>query len=232
MKIIPVIDLMNGQVVHGYGGLRDQYAPLKSILCSGSNPYNVLEGLLTLYPFEIVYIADLDAIMGRGEQSLILEEMHKAFPDITFFIDRGWQTVWGPTSVIGSESLSEDRLHTLMCSSHPFILSLDYYENKRLGPGRVWEQSELWPSIVIVMNLSSVGHMKGPDCKTAQQLLKQSPNRHFISAGGVRSEKDLEELRAIGVSGVLMASALHTGKVDASIVKQFSNPTGLGMSYL
>ena len=33
--------------------------------------------------------------------------------------------------------------------------------------------------------------------------------------GGVRDVKDLVELKGLGVSGVLVATALHTGKITA-----------------
>ena len=67
MEIIPVIDLMHGQVVHARMGQRQHYQPIQSLLCSSSAPIDVVSALLELYPFERMYIADLDAITGQGD---------------------------------------------------------------------------------------------------------------------------------------------------------------------
>ena len=62
MQIIPVIDVMGGIVVHASGGDRAHYQPLKSILTSSCDPFEVITDLLAWHDFKKVYIADLDAI--------------------------------------------------------------------------------------------------------------------------------------------------------------------------
>src|SRR5262249_42767856 len=46
LQIIPVIDLRQGDVVHARLGERARYRPLQSILCEGSAPAAVVEGLM------------------------------------------------------------------------------------------------------------------------------------------------------------------------------------------
>jgi phosphoribosylformimino-5-aminoimidazole carboxamide ribotide isomerase len=45
--------------------------------------------------------------------------------------------------------------------------------------------------------------------------------RKVFAAGGVRSEKDLADLAKAGVSGALVASALHDGRLTAPVIARF-----------
>ncbi|MBS0330337.1 MAG: hypothetical protein JSR30_10815, partial [Proteobacteria bacterium] len=90
LALIPVLDLMDGQVVRAFGGRRDEYRPLESALCDSSRPEAVVEGLLALYPFRRIYIADLDAILGRGNHGSVVERLQRLHPDLEFWVDGGF----------------------------------------------------------------------------------------------------------------------------------------------
>ncbi len=82
MDVIPVIDLKGGQVVHARQGQRDAYQPLATPLSAGSAPRDVVAGLLRLYPFRTLYVADLDAIAGSGDHVAALEEIATLHPGL------------------------------------------------------------------------------------------------------------------------------------------------------
>src|SRR5262245_42443022 len=65
MRIIPVLDVMNGVVVHGVGGRRSEYQPIVSKLTTSTNPVVVAQRLVESYRPREIYVADLDAIAGR-----------------------------------------------------------------------------------------------------------------------------------------------------------------------
>ncbi len=65
MEIIPVIDVMKGRVVQAKGGVRAAYQPLQSQLTQQTDTIAVVADLLAYAPFKTLYMADLDAIMGR-----------------------------------------------------------------------------------------------------------------------------------------------------------------------
>jgi phosphoribosylformimino-5-aminoimidazole carboxamide ribotide isomerase len=65
VKIIPVIDVLGGRVVHAVRGRRKEYQPLKSTLCASTDPVDVAAALKAL-GFGELYVADLDAIT-RGQ---------------------------------------------------------------------------------------------------------------------------------------------------------------------
>ncbi len=68
MQVIPVIDLMGGQAVRARMGDRAYYRPLESPLSPTSDAVDVVRGLLGVFPFSALYVADLDAIQGaRGQ---------------------------------------------------------------------------------------------------------------------------------------------------------------------
>ena len=63
MRLIPVIDLKGGLVVHAVRGDRRRYAPLESRLVDGPQPDRVARAFWQRGLREI-YVADLDALGG------------------------------------------------------------------------------------------------------------------------------------------------------------------------
>jgi phosphoribosylformimino-5-aminoimidazole carboxamide ribotide isomerase len=64
MRVIPVIDLLGGQVVRGVGGRRDEYRPIVSSSVASSEPAAVAVALQEWFGLPRIYVADLDAITG------------------------------------------------------------------------------------------------------------------------------------------------------------------------
>ena len=68
MQIIPVIDIRNGAVMRARAGDRDSYRPIAVAACGETSaPADVVAGFLTLHSLEKIYIADLDALEGSGD---------------------------------------------------------------------------------------------------------------------------------------------------------------------
>jgi len=230
VNLIPVIDLARGQAVHARGGARETYLPLKSILCRGSEPVDVVRGLLGLHPFTHVYIADLDAIQGRPVQAAVLKQLHQAFPDLNLWIDAGirradqlhsLQQLAPVTPVLGSETLPDTRLLEQLPDQDSAILSLDFRDQSFLGPARVLATPGLWPSRIILMALHRVGKHQGPDLERLRHLQKTTSLAACYSAGGVRNADDLQVLQESGCAGVLISSALHDGSLTTSRLAGF-----------
>src|SRR5713226_4537808 len=64
MNVVPVLDLLKGQVVHGVAGQRANYRPIKSHLTPSAKPVDVAAVLHRHFGFTTFYVADLDAIAG------------------------------------------------------------------------------------------------------------------------------------------------------------------------
>lgn len=212
---------MDGLVVHARRGQRERYAPLRSRLCASSHPEDVAQALLALYPFRALYVADLDAILGRGSHRALLEALARELAPVELWVDAGvrdladWRRLvaGGLTPVVGSETLADLRLlEALAGEAHPFLLSLDFRQKRLLGPAELLEHPQLWPSRLIVLNLDRVGARRGPDLGLAAALAARAPGAQLYCAGGVRGKPDLAALNARGF-GVLLASALHEGSL-------------------
>jgi phosphoribosylformimino-5-aminoimidazole carboxamide ribotide isomerase len=223
VEIIPVIDLLQGQVARAQRGERSHYLPIQTSLRAGSDPADITDALLELYPFKTLYIADLDAIQGRGSHARIVCGLAQQHPQITFWVDSGirapeqweYRDMENIRCVIGSESLETLRqYHRLMEELAP-VLSLDFGRDGFIGATALLEPN-CWPENVICMTLSKVGSYEGADVETLTRLLRHAPQTKIYAAGGIRDADDLQQLKTLGITGALVASSLHDGRISAS----------------
>ncbi len=230
--IVPVLDLKDGQVVHARAGERSRYLPIRSTLAAGSEPRAVLDGLLSVAPFRRVYIADLDAIEGQGDHRRLIAALARRYRSVAFWLDGGFAgaaeaaaaLAEGVAPVLGSESLPDEQAliaAVRRLGSGNCVLSLDYRGDRFVGPTAIEDRPELWPDQVIAMTLSRVGSGAGPDMTRLAGLRRVAGARHLFAAGGVRDAADLERLAAMGLAGVLVASALHDGRLTAAALAAF-----------
>ncbi len=225
MEVIPVIDLKNGQVVHARRGERDSYRPVRSQLCRGSEPVDVVAGLLAVHPFATLYIADLDAIQARGNSIASIRQIRQNFPELRLWVDNGladpaicrnWLAQDLGDLVLGSEAQSDSAgLQALSDDDarRHLILSLDYKNDRFLGPPDLLSAPSLWPDRIIVMTLSRVGSRGGPDLDLLRRWRNEVPDKKIFAAGGVRGGEDLLALAGCGTRGVLVATALHERRI-------------------
>jgi HisA/HisF family protein len=224
-KLIPVIDLMHGQVVHAQRGLRDQYRPIQSSLCTSSDPIAIVRGLLDLFPFDTIYIADLDAILQGRPHHVVLRALCAAFPNIVWWLDAGFTDIPSidPSNakkirpVCGTETFRFD--HGSLPDGS--ILSLDHGADGPLGDAEWFTQARSWPSDLIAMTLSRVGAQAGPDLDLLRRLQARRPDVAIHAAGGVRTLEDLASAAQAGAKGALLATALHNGAISAAQLRAF-----------
>ena len=234
MKLIPVIDLMQGQVVRAVRGNRQAYQPIVSPLCASSDPVTVAKILCEHCAARQLYVADLDALLGKPAQAAVLRALLQALPELDLWLDAGFvnapaadalRTELGALGarivpVFGSESLA-GRAELERCfgatadagTSDAAVLSLDRRDGQRLDAAGCWEAPALWPKRVIVMTLERVGAEIGPDLETLAGVRLKSPAAFIVGAGGIRDERDLAFAREAGAGAWLVASALHDGRL-------------------
>ena len=180
--------------------------------------------MLNLYPFSTFYLADIDALMGEAKQTNLITHLSRRFSRQTFWLDSGlkdqepWEENIQP--VIGSEYLTAADMSALEAKADPFILSLDHQNGRFLGPSELIENPKTWPQTIIWMDLSRVGSNKGPCPRGLMPSKEVLAGRHLIAAGGVRGDRDLLDLEAQGVDGVLVASALHFGHLSLAALQK------------
>ena len=230
MTLIPVIDLMQGQVVRGVRGNRLAYRPIVSALCASSAPVTVAQILCAHCATRELYVADLDALLGGAAQVGVLRALLNELPELVLWLDAGFasadaadrlRTELGAAAervvpVFGSESLAS-RAEFERCfapaSGATAVLSLDRRDGQRLDAAGCWEAPQLWPRRVIVMTLERVGSDAGPDLETLAAVQRKSPSTCIVGAGGIRNPADLARAHAAGAAAWLVASALHDGRL-------------------
>jgi len=228
MKIIPVIDLMDGKVVRARMGERHLYAPIETPLSPSSEAQDVIAGFLALHPFDAIYIADLDAIEGRAPHDDLIASLRQRFPQLSFWIDSGLRNresvetalSQGADVVIASESFEDVPALDTYKTNPRVILSLDFRGDEFQGTNGLLDPT-LWPDRIITMTLARVGSDAGPDFERLQDILDAAGPRKIYAAGGLRGRDDLARLRDMGVAGVLVASALHDGRLSPNDLLKF-----------
>ena len=239
MKVIPVIDVLGGVAVHAVRGRRKDYQPLKSLLCKSVDPVDVAAALKK-FGFSELYVADLDAITGGQVNSSLLKQIVDA-TGLKLMVDAGVTSLQRAETVlengaskviIGTETLTStsfvaDAVESL--GTEKVIVSLDLMDNRvlsgfKLGrlaePVRVLHELEAQGvSQIIVLDLARVGSGEGANMAFLQEVLRDIKAKVLVG-GGVRDIKDLKELKSLGVFGVLVATALHSGKISPDHLKQ------------
>ncbi|MDQ8697399.1 HisA/HisF-related TIM barrel protein [Hyphomicrobium sp. LHD-15] len=221
MQVIPVIDVRGGVTVAASRGDRANYRTLESPLAASADPVAVAKGLWSLFPFQRLYVADLEGIEGRGADFAMQERLCKGWPGSEVWIDDGLMQAPGAgehllrRQVLGSESFSslEDYARTRQLAGAAAPLSLDFRGDDFIGPAELLADAAFWPHRVIVMTLARVGSGEGPDLARLESIVAHAGAREVYAAGGVRNGDDLKALAGIGVAGALIATALHAGKI-------------------
>lgn len=224
MEIIPVLDLMHGQVVHARLGQRQHYQPIQSLLCHSSAPMDVVRALIQLYPFERMYIADLDAITGLGNHLSTISHIQMQYPNMEIWLDAGINNIdsleiWSGiklTHVIGSENINtiNDLENINQNLNGNFVLSLDFNQTGFLGCTELQTNAKHWPQKVIAMTLSQVGSQLGVDIEKLERIKSMADSHEIYAAGGVRNNKDIKPLQNLMIAGALVATALHNKNLE------------------
>jgi phosphoribosylformimino-5-aminoimidazole carboxamide ribotide isomerase len=232
MRLIPVLDVLNGVAVRGVGGRRDEYRPLITQLCPGSEPLTVAAAYRERLRTDTLYLADLDAITSQQPNMELYRALLERGTDL--WLDAGVRTpddvvslieLRVPTVIIGLESWQSPRdLRTLTALIPPerLLFSVDLRQGRACG-GLAWKSEPL--AIIddvltagitrfLVLDLADVGeHTGGSTAVLCATLQERCPHAEIITGGGIRGDDDIRAWSERGIDGLLMASAIHEGRV-------------------
>lgn len=239
MKIIPVIDVLDGLVVHAVRGERHRYRPIRSVLCSSAEPVKVAQAFRKL-GFQEIYLADLDAIL-RGTRGHMLYRRISAETGLRLMVDAGTPDAQSAREVLasgvervvmGTETLTGlEALSTAVSAlgSERVVVSLDVKGGRLIS--RSAELNGLDPlklagllerlgvNYAILLDMDRVGAECGVNLNLLRALVGGTGLRVMVG-GGVGSVQELGVLRDLGVYGVLLATALHNGKISVEALRR------------
>jgi len=238
--ILPVIDLRFGQVVRGMAGRREDYQPVESRYAEDSRPGSIAHVYAKNFGFQDCYVADLNAIVDGQMDVAALEAI--AVQGLKVWLDAGLGSVqhwracqdalrdWRPYRwVVGLESLeSWQALENLLerISPERLVFSLDMQEGKPISTredfaGMSAEEvarraADVGVTSMILLDLAAVGQGKGSRTESLIRALQTDlPEVELIGGGGMSWPEDVEALAKCGAKRILVASALHDGRIAA-----------------
>ena len=238
MKIIPVVDVLNGIAVHGIRGERKRYQPLKSLLFTSVDPAQIASAFESL-GFSSLYLADLDAILSESVNFSVYRQI-TAKTSLDLMVDAGIADLTKAEKVletgvskivIGTETLgSLDFVGQAVAAfgEDKVVVSIDQKDGKLLSASEAVASMDavsvaqklvnLGVRNAILLDLGRVGTEHGIDNTVLKTILETTDIKVMVG-GGIRSLQELETLRNLGASGALVATVLHNGKVTVDELK-------------
>jgi phosphoribosylformimino-5-aminoimidazole carboxamide ribotide isomerase len=190
--------------------------------------------------FSDLYVADLDAIIGCSTSFPFIKNITDEI-DIKLMVDAGVTSIerakklldsGASKLIIGTETLQSKNFVAQavdLFGSERVVVSLDLKGDNilvKLGfdgctdPMCLLRQFKgRGVSQVIVLDLLRVGSGEGVNIGFLKKVIAEVGVDVYVG-GGVRDTNDLVELKNLGVSGALVATALHTGKISIDELKR------------
>ena len=184
--VIPVLDLMIGQIVLAQSGNRDEYRPVHSRLTTSSQPLDVAQAMFNQTGCDCLYLADIDSFAGAHPNWRVYNEiLNKGFG---LWVDANWMEgdrcdqisdkIEKPERlkvILSSETMTEidqfDKFDHLLKQNINPIFSLDKKGEMTITqPGELSERTALelihlayahGVRDMILLDLNSVGTMSG-----------------------------------------------------------------------
>ena len=234
MKIIPAIDLMDGQVVRLVKG-----DPSKKTVYS-NDPIGIAKKWQNAGA-DMLHVVDLDATLGRGSN---LEIIKKIISEIEISIQvagglRDESTILevgnlADRIVLGTFAFQNKESILKIGKSlgkNNIVISVDQIDGKIAINGwktttettlldGVKEFLQLGFSEFLLTSISRDGTMQGPDIQSLQKVC--SLNANVIASGGVSSIEDVKRVRAINPYGIILGKALYENKISIEEAKKIS----------
>ncbi|HMB96976.1 MAG TPA: 1-(5-phosphoribosyl)-5-[(5-phosphoribosylamino)methylideneamino]imidazole-4-carboxamide isomerase [Balneolaceae bacterium] len=228
MKIIPAIDLLDGQAVRLQKGDYDK----KTVY--NSSPIEEAEKFKAA-GFDHIHVVDLNGAKSGNFENLPI--IRKIISDLGLSV----QTGGGVRSADDIHLLLDAGLNGIICSSMAvkkpdewmtavksqpgkMILGLDLKDGKMAYGG--WLETSDTPieeflnpmieaglQTVLSTDIARDGMLSGPNVEMYANLQKRFPQLNWIASGGVSSINDLQKLKEHQLHGVVVGKAYYEGRI-------------------
>lgn len=237
MKVIPAVDILEGECVQLVGG----DPKTKKVY---GNPVEVALGWIEKGA-RMLHIVDLDAALGSGENYDAIKVI---------------RSKTSATMIVGGGVRDEDRIDDLvhlsvdkiilgtiaiedmekdfeflkgiskMYGQEKFIIAVDSKNGKVVTKG--WQEKTTINTVDAISALEPYcggflftdvdveGKMKGARMERIREVLNAT-RRPVIASGGIRSKKEIDELKAARAWGVIVGKALYEGKIPVDVLGEY-----------
>ncbi len=233
MKIIPAIDLMNGQVVRLYKG-----DPKQKTVYS-DNPVEIAKKW-EANGADMLHLVDLDATLGIGSNLSIIKKILKeasipvqvagGLRDESIVMD---VAKISKRIVLGTLAFNDKPLlKTLLTDlgSEKIVVSVDHKDGKIVIHG--WQKDtgisvldaindflDMGFTEFLLTNVSRDGTLEGPDLEFLEQACRLS-NANVIASGGISNVIDVKDVKEKNAFGVILGKALYENKISIEEAKK------------
>jgi len=229
MEIIPAIDVSGGKCVRLFKGRKGTEKVYYE------NPLDALD-FWVKQGAQRLHFVDLDGAWGSDKNKLLLKKMIiKASDIIKVQIGGGIRTfeaavelieIGADRIILGTLAVKNPEIIERLArkiGSECIIVALDY-KNGRIATHGWTKQSDKNPFIfgkkisnlgagyILFSAVESDGAFTGPDLDNIKKMVNTVKIPVF-AAGGVRHEKDIRDLKNIGVHGVIIGKAFYERKI-------------------
>jgi len=235
MKIIPAIDLMDGQVVRLYKG-----DPKQKTVYS-DNPVEIAKKW-EANGADMLHIVDLDATLGIGSNLSIIK---KILEEISIPVQvagglRDESLVLDIVKisnrvVIGTLAFKDKELLKkllLSLGSEKIVISVDHKDGEIVIHG--WQERtgikliesikeflEMGFTEFLLTNVSRDGTLEGPDLAFLEQACNLEKT-NVIASGGISNINDIKDVKEKNAFGVILGKALYENKISVEDAKKVS----------
>ncbi len=237
MRIIPAIDIINGQCVRLTKG---DYSTLKTY---SDNPLEVAKKFEE-HGIKYLHLVDLDGAKSNHViNHRVLREIAtrtslkvdfgggiKSDDDVRIAFENGAHQVTGGSIAAKQPELFLKWLNEY--GSDKIILGADSHQRKIATNG--WQQqleldvvefigeyARKGVRYVICTDIAKDGMLQGPSVDLYKEILG-STDVHLIASGGVTSVDDLHRLKKIGCEGAIIGKAIYEGQLSLKELMQFN----------
>jgi len=235
MKVIPAIDLMNGQVVRLYKGDPNQ----KTVY--SNDPINIAKKWEDAGA-DLIHLVDLDATLGLGSN---FELIKKIVSSVSIPVEiagglRSESLILEALKivdrvVIGTMAFKEpELLQKLLTKLGPekIVISVDHKDGIIVTHG--WQNStdiSLIDSMneflgvgfteFLLTNVNRDGTLEGPDLEFLQEACNLD-NANVIASGGISNIDDIPKVKEKNAWGVILGKALYEHRISVEETKKLS----------
>jgi len=237
MRIIPAIDIINGECVRlSKGDYNKKTVYSKNVLDVAKNFED--NGI------QFLHLVDLDgAKQNRIINYKILEKISsqtnliidfggglKSEEDIKIAIESGAKQVTLGSVAIKNPELFLESLEKY--GSEKIILGADARKEKIAISGWleesetniydfIKEKTESGIQYVISTDIDKDGMLEGPSFDLYEKIIAENPDIKLIASGGITSTNNLVQLNSIGCEGAIIGKALYENRIKFNDLKPF-----------
>ncbi len=237
MRIIPAIDIINGQCVRLSKG---DYNTAKIY---SNDPLEVAKSFQD-HGIEYLHLVDLDGAKSQGiVNHKVLETLAtktnlkidfggglKTDQDLKIAFESGAKQITGGSIAVKDPQRFLSWIKAY--GAHKIILGADAANEKIAISGWLETSTEdLIPYVanymakgisdVICTDISKDGMLEGPSIALYEKMIRELKDIKLIASGGVAKLQDLYDLSAVGCNGAIVGKAIYEDRISLKEIEQF-----------